>query len=121
MVFKINGGEHRPSWALVLSYEHEVRKAAIEKISYDKLDIETALNSVYRDTEHRQQHFLTPVMGALVARSPEDAKGSQDAFSRGRPLAGPYDSSSQGPSKRFLKKQQKGDGASAGEADGDSE
>ena len=71
LTFKIAGEDYTPPWPLVLSYEHEIRKAAVEKVSYEKLDIAAALLSVYRDMEHRQQHFLTPAMGSLVVRAAE--------------------------------------------------
>ena len=58
-----------PPWTLVLSYELEIRKAAIELISYDGLDLEAALTKVYKDGEHRQKFFLTPCMAAIVTAS----------------------------------------------------
>ena len=63
---KVGGEERTPPWTLVLSYEHEVRKAAVEKISYERLDLAAALKAVYADVEHRQLNFLTPAMGLMV-------------------------------------------------------
>ena len=92
LVIKVSGVEHTPPWALVLSYELEVRKAAIEKICYDGLDIAAALDAVYKDNEHRQLYFLTPCMGAIVAAAAADSSSSGKAMpgaSADRPA--PYD------------------------------
>ena len=79
-VVKVNGVEHRPPWTLVLSYELEVRKAAIELVCYDSLNLAAALKKVYGDTEHRQRHFLTPCMASVVtATSTQDGYGKASA------------------------------------------
>ena len=60
LTVKVGGEDRKPPWALVLSYEHEVRKAALERVSYEKLDLAAALKAVYEDTEHRQVHLRRP-------------------------------------------------------------
>ena len=76
LTFKLGTEVHKPPWALVLAYEHEIRKAAIEKVAYEKLHLAAALQAIYKDMEHRQQHFLTPTMGSLMMRA---AEGQQKA------------------------------------------
>jgi len=66
MTIKIHGTEVRPPWTLVLSYEYEIRKAVVETIIYEAMDIGAAFRKVYKDNEHRQKHFLTPCMAAAV-------------------------------------------------------
>ena len=89
-VVKVNGVEHRPPWMLILSYELEVRKAAIELVCYDSLDLAAALKKVYGDTELRQRHFLTPCMASVVtAASTQDGYGKASADASTERLA-PY-------------------------------
>ena len=84
LTVKVNGAELRPPWTLVLSYEYEIRKAVVEAITYEALDIGAAFQKVYRDTEHRQKHFLTPCMAAAVM-PPEGFGKAQPASSADRP------------------------------------
>jgi len=66
-VVKVEGVEHKPPWTLVLSFELEVRKAAVELVCDESLDLAAALKRVYKDTEIRQRHFITPCMASVVA------------------------------------------------------
>jgi hypothetical protein len=51
----------RPSWGLVLNYEFELRKAAIQLVNLDGETLHEALKLVIKDAQLRERHFSTPL------------------------------------------------------------
>ena len=58
-----------PSWACVLHYEYEIRKAAYELVRADALTMVAALAVAMRDTELRHLHFTTPFQFELTKKT----------------------------------------------------
>ena len=60
----------RPDWAIVLSYEHKLRKEAFRLVTNEGYTLSQALRSVIRDADLKESFFTTPV--ALRAASSAD-------------------------------------------------
>jgi len=50
-----------PSWDLLLSYEHEIRKQAIKLVNEAGLTLRAALKSARDSTDHRTKFLITPL------------------------------------------------------------
>ena len=62
-----------PSWACVLLYEYEIRKAAYELVRSENLTMVAALSMAMHDTELRHLHFTTPFQFELRKSGGQDA------------------------------------------------
>ena len=50
-----------PSWALILQFEHRLRKEAYKKVSRDNVPIAEALTTVLSDASLKETYFVTPL------------------------------------------------------------
>ena len=51
---------YTPPFAIVLEFEHQLRKAMCRKIMYEGRDIQTALQECWRDPHLKERYFVTP-------------------------------------------------------------
>ena len=63
------GTEVKPDWPLILRYEYQVCKEALQRVLYESNTLAEALEAVRGDTEHRERFFTTPVLAEIVAKS----------------------------------------------------
>ena len=68
-----------PQWSHCLEYEFQVRKAAIQLTRSQGLQIQKALWSVYRNEQHRMEHWVTllTIANAAAPSSPNAALTSK--------------------------------------------
>jgi hypothetical protein len=60
-VTSLDGGSAvRPPWALVLSYEYEMRKWAYEQVVREQVTLAEAIKSATKNTELKEKYFVTP-------------------------------------------------------------
>ena len=59
----------RPIWALILSYEFQIRKEMAKLILEDE-DFAAALRRAWRDPELRERHFITPLAVSAISSAP---------------------------------------------------
>ncbi len=59
----------RPIWALVLSYEFQIRKE-MAKLILGGADFAAALRQAWKDPELRERHFITPLAVSAVSSAP---------------------------------------------------
>jgi len=50
-----------PSWELLLSYEHELRKKAIKYVNEDGRTLKAALRAARESSDHRTKYLITPL------------------------------------------------------------
>jgi hypothetical protein len=53
--------ELRPSWPIVLRYEHELRKAAFKAVREGRNTLHQALSEAVKDTELKELYFISPL------------------------------------------------------------
>eukprot|EP00435_Cladocopium_sp_Y103_P009962 s5620_g2.t1 len=68
----------KPDWAIVLSYEHKLRKEAFKLVMNDGYSLGDALKSVIKDADLKEGFFTTPI--ALRAALLPGASSSSSAF-----------------------------------------
>ena len=59
----------RPIWALILSYEFQIRKE-MAKLILEDVDFAAALRRAWRDPELRERHFITPLAVSAISSAP---------------------------------------------------
>jgi len=84
------GVEYSPSWEIVLSYEHQLRKLACKKVLFEDKDIATALNESLQDLQVKERYFITPL--AVSAASSSSSSGGPSRAKAGDWRSEPYDS-----------------------------
>eukprot|EP00435_Cladocopium_sp_Y103_P048825 s2527_g14.t1 len=73
-----------PSWDLMLSYEHRLRKEAYKRASRDGITINDALAAVVADSSLKETYFVTPLTLEFARRTTASSSTSS-------PAAGSYD------------------------------
>ena len=63
-----SAGATIPPWALVLSYEHAIRKFACKLVTQGGMQPGAALKKAWKDASVKERHFITPL--ALYAKRP---------------------------------------------------
>jgi hypothetical protein len=100
---------HSPSWQLVLSYEHQIRKEALRLVMLERKTLRDALEASRKDHELREEHFTTPVaMEAAYDANRRDGTRQRQtpSFDRG----GPYENPNPGNPGKGKGKRGKGKG-----------
>ena len=59
----VEGGQQllRPSWTLLLSYEHKLRKEAFKLVNQGAATLQEALEHVVKDADLKETYFTTPL------------------------------------------------------------
>eukprot|EP00435_Cladocopium_sp_Y103_P032652 s3838_g8.t1 len=65
-----------PSWDLMLSFEHRLRKEAYRKASREGLPLSTTLKLVMEDASLKETHFVTPLTLEFARRGPSASSGA---------------------------------------------
>jgi hypothetical protein len=52
---------HKADWALVLSYEYQIRREAVRLILYEQITLGEALERARKDMQLRERYFTTPL------------------------------------------------------------
>ena len=66
VITSVDGKTHHPPWALILSYEQEIRRRAYELITTQNLQMQAALVAVMQDANVRERYFTAPLaLGAV--------------------------------------------------------
>eukprot|EP00435_Cladocopium_sp_Y103_P015086 s5608_g3.t1 len=85
----------KPDWAIVLSFEHKLRKEAMRLVTHENHSLSNALKAVIRDADLKEAFFTTPVaLRAAVA-----TEVPQNKFARYNSKGGSFGKSSTFPSK----------------------
>ncbi|CAK9024428.1 Fucoxanthin-chlorophyll a-c binding protein C, partial [Durusdinium trenchii] len=61
----------KPDWAIVLAFEHKLRKEAMKKVTNEGFTLSEALAAVIRDPDLKEAYFTTPI--ALKAATSTEA------------------------------------------------
>ena len=61
----------KPDWAIVLAFEHKLRKEAMKKVTNEGFTLSDALAAVIRDPDLKEAYFTTPI--ALKAATSTEA------------------------------------------------
>ena len=103
-----------PPWAVVLSYEYQIRKEAVRLIMFEAYQLEDAMKTARRNPSVKEKYFSTPTsMAAAISRSPA-TKRTWEEQDKGK-------GSGKGKGKKGQQKPQgKGAGKGAGKAQGKS-
>ena len=84
----------RPSWPLILSYCHQLRKKALRLVEEGLNDIAAAYESARKDSVTRDRYFLTPLQvqrASSRSRSPPRLAGDHSHGSGGNGMANTSD------------------------------
>lgn len=75
----MNGSQQplKPNWALVLQYEHRLRREAFKLVNKGEKTMREALEAVTKDSELKESYFITP-----LALSSSDTYSSSGSTSR---------------------------------------
>jgi len=92
-----------PSWELLLSYEHELRKKAIKCVNEEGLTLKAALRAARESSDHRTKYLITPL--ALHGTRAGNPAGETENAGGKKRWAEDFEGKSAGKSK-------KGDGKS---------
>ena len=90
-----------PSWALLLSYDHEIRRKAFKEVNMKGRTIKEALKAAQASTELRERYLTTPMRFPSAALS----AGSSIQEENRRPLKRLQDEIKPEVSKKALKKE----------------
>jgi hypothetical protein len=95
VVHPVTNTSHSPPWPIVLNYEHQLRKHALQAVMTQGLDLDAALQGARKDLELKERFFLTPTAMTLALST-----SSPSSFTSKRPLpAQEEDSRRRGPAK----------------------
>lgn len=80
MSFEVRFGDItlRPPWTAILEYEHQIRKKVAQEMTYSNASLGDALLATRRDTEHREQFFVAPVMASMMTAGGSNRRNNRE-------------------------------------------
>lgn len=117
----LHGLQHplKPNWALVLQYEHRLRKEAFKLVNRGEKTLAEAFESVTKDSELKESYFITPLALTSSESSPNSTASTSGKSWGHRSFKGGNFGKSQGKSfgkvqNKFGKGKSKGGGKAKG-------